>query len=147
MKTLWQEDSRQEITRRLHKLTPDSRARWGKMNASQMVAHLNNSLRMAAGELATSPRNLAIRYPPLKQMIIYWLPFPKGVPTAPELLSGDTTDWVSATTALRQRVSGFATRDPGQPWPLHPAFGKLTSRSWWVLGYRHIDHHFKQFGV
>lgn len=29
----------------------------------------------------------------------------------------------------------------------HPAFGKMTSKAWGVPGYRHLDHHFKQFGV
>jgi hypothetical protein len=32
-------------------------------------------------------------------------------------------------------------------WPEHPAFGRMSRRVWGVLGYRHLDHHFRQFGV
>src|SRR5438045_9746432 len=86
-KTLWNAGSRQELLDRLGRLKPDARPLWGRMNAPQMVAHLVGWMRMATGELLTAPLNRPIRYPPLKQMIIYWLPRPKGVPTAPELIS------------------------------------------------------------
>ena len=52
-----------------------------------MVAHLNDAMRMATGELPVAPRKLPIRYFPLKQLILYVLPFPKSAPTAPELLA------------------------------------------------------------
>lgn len=41
----------------------------------------------------------------------------------------------------------FTARNQQQQWPEHPAFGKLSTKDWGVLVYRHIDHHFKQFGV
>ena len=52
-----------------------------------MLAHLNDSYRMATGELKVKPKNLPLRYTPIKQLIIYVLPFPKGAPTAPELIA------------------------------------------------------------
>jgi hypothetical protein len=30
---------------------------------------------------------------------------------------------------------------------LHPAFGKMDQRDWLAWGYRHVDHHLRQFGV
>jgi hypothetical protein len=36
---------------------------------------------MALGELTVKPKHLPIRYPPLKQLIIYVVPFPKSAPT------------------------------------------------------------------
>ena len=45
MKSLWHQTSRDELTSRLEKLSPDSKPQWGKMNAPQMVAHLSNALR------------------------------------------------------------------------------------------------------
>ncbi len=29
----------------------------------------------------------------------------------------------------------------------HPFFGSMTRSSWGVLGYKHFDHHLRQFGV
>jgi hypothetical protein len=146
-KSVWSEDNRRALLERLERLAPDTIPRWGKMNAPQMVAHLTSWARMAGGELTTKTIPVPLRYFPLKQLVIYWLPFPKGVPTAPELIARGPTDWAAETAALRAHIGSFATEDKKAEWPLHPAFGKLTPRAWGVLCYRHIDHHFRQFGV
>ena len=146
-KTLWDEPSRRELIDRLARLTPEAKRQWGKMNVSQMLAHVAGALRMARGELHVASRNLPIRYPPLKQLVIFWLPFPRGAPTAPELIGIDIDDWDSGIADVRTQIEHFATRDRNADWPIHPAFGKMTPRAWGVLGYRHIDHHFKQFGI
>ncbi len=147
-KTLWNAGSRQELLDRLGRLKPDARPLWGRMNAPQMVAHLVGWMRMATGELLTAPLNRPIRYPPLKQMIIYWLPWPKGVPTAPELISREQYDFASEHASFCRYLESFDERpDPKKIWPEHPAFGSLTTREWGVLGYRHTDHHLRQFGV
>src|SRR5512141_625162 len=104
MKTLWNEDSRRELTSRLERLSPQSKAIWGKMNVSQMLAHLNNSLLMTKGELNVKSRHLPIRYPPLKQFIIYWLPFPRSTPTAPELISREPKNWGNERDNLRKLI-------------------------------------------
>ncbi len=147
MKTLWDESSRRELKDRLGHLQLDAQARWGRMNAPQMLAHLCSAMRMANGEIEVASKNLPIRYPPLKQLIVYWLPFPKGAPTAPELLTDEPGDWAEGIATLRAQIDAIGTRDRNAPWPIHPAFGKMTPKAWGVLGYRHIDHHFKQFGV
>ena len=147
MKTLWDEPSRSELKGRLDHLQSNAGARWGRMNAPQMLIHLVDAMRMANGELKTAPKNLPIRYTPLKQLVVYWLPFPKGAPTAPELLNQDLGDWAEGIANLRAQIDEFGARDPKAPWPEHPAFGTMTPKAWGVLGYRHIDHHLKQFGV
>lgn len=147
MKSLWEESARRELKDRLGNLQPDAQARWGKFTAPKMLIHVVDALRMANGEVETKPKNLPIRYTPIKQLVVYWLPFPKGAPTAPELLDQEPGDWAENIANLRTRIDSFASRDPTGPWPIHPAFGKMTPKAWGVLGYRHIDHHFKQFGV
>ena len=86
MKTIWETAAQRELSDRLSGLSADHRALWGKMSAQQMVCHLTESLKMALGELPVAPKNLPLRYPPLKQLIIYVAPFPKSAPTAPELV-------------------------------------------------------------
>ena len=147
MKTLWDESSRRELKDRLEHLQGDAPARWGKMNAPQMVRHVVSAMQMANGELDTAQKNLPIRFPPLKQLVIYWLPWPQGSPTAPELLNQEPGEWAEGIAQLRAQIDGFGARDRKAPWPIHPAFGKLTPKAWGVLTYRHIDHHLRQFGV
>jgi hypothetical protein len=30
---------------------------------------------------------------------------------------------------------------------VHPVFGTLSGKAWGALGWRHLDHHLRQFGV
>lgn len=146
-KNLFDDDARGSLLARIRQVGGDSRARWGKMNAQQMLAHLTESLRMGTGEISPKPRKLPIRYFPLKQLIIYWLPFPKGAPTAPELLPVDERTLDHSKTELARLLEEFGRRRDQTKWPEHPAFGKLTRRGWGVLTYRHFDHHLRQFGA
>lgn len=148
MKTLWDPAARRELCDRLTRLTPAATRRWGTMSAPHMVAHLVDSMRMAIGDIPVASKNLPLRFTPIKQLIIYCLPFPKGAPTAPELVSRLPADWPSECATLLTLIDRFADRSRSAPgWPDHPAFGKLTGNSWGVLAYRHIDHHLRQFGV
>ena len=147
MKSIWQDEDRRAINERVGKLAWDRRAEWGKFTAPKMICHLAESLKMAMGDLKVAPRRVPIRYPPLKQFIVYLAPFPKGVPTAPELLARAPSEWtndVADVQALLARAGSSRTTDT---WPEHPAFGKLSRRAWGVLIYRHMDHHLKQFGA
>src|SRR5690242_8012845 len=96
MTSFWDSGAREDICRRVEQLTPAATAQWGKFTATKMLAHLNDALRMASGELPVAPKNMPLRYWPIKQLVIYVLPFPKGAPTAPELLArGDAVDLTS----------------------------------------------------
>ncbi len=145
MKSIWQDDARRELNDRVGRLVWDRGAEWGKFTAPKMICHLADSLKMAMGDLKVASRKLPVRYPPLKQLIIYLAPFPKGLPTAPELLTREPTayaDDIADVQALLARAGSARTTDT---WPEHPAFGALSKRAWGVLIYRHMDHHLRQF--
>src|ERR1700674_532470 len=147
MSSMWGDDSRREIKDRLERVTPDRKAQWGKMSAPQMVCHLAESLKMALGELPVEPKRLPIRYPPLKQFIVYLAPFPKNAPTAPELLARSPRDWHADVADLQALVNRFTPRGAGGRWPEHPASAKLSDGAWGVFFFRHMDHHLKQCGA
>lgn len=147
MKSIWQDATRQEMRRRLAGLTQDQAGLWGQMTAPQMIVHVADSLRSCLGDLAVKPKNVPLRYPPLKQLVIYWLPFPKNAPTAPELIARKPGAWATDLADLGALIDRFAARDPAGPWPVHAAFGRLNGTQWGVLMYRHADHHFRQFGA
>jgi hypothetical protein len=146
MKSLWQDAARMEILRRIAEVDETTTAQWGKFTADRMLSHLAESLKMAVGELDVASKKLPIRYFPLKQLILYVLPFPKGTPTAPELLAGKPGPVDDHKAELRRLIAAFAERK-GSDWREHPAFGKMSENAWGVLVYRHMDHHLRQFGV
>jgi hypothetical protein len=146
VKTIWQADTRDDLRRRLTALRPDTPARWGRFTAIQMLAHLAESVRMALGDLDVVPIRLPIRYPPLKQIVIYCLPFPRNAPTSPELLARRPADFELERNAAGSLLERLAS-PPDGPRPAHPLFGRLSEQAWGVLIYRHYDHHLRQFGV
>src|SRR5215207_8653202 len=118
MRTIWEPPRQQEIRDRVAHLSPHSRGAWGKMSAPQMVCHLSDSLKMALGDLRCEPKKLPIRYPPLKQFIIYVAPFPKSAPTAPELLARPPASWQADVAELQALVDRFVRRGRDTtPWP------------------------------
>jgi len=147
MKTVWQSAVREELKSRVAKLRQNQTPGWGEMTAGQMVVHLADSFRSSIGELEIKPRNTPLRFFPLKQLFIYWVPFLRNLPTAPELLARKPGEWTADVQELSTLVDTFATHDRDGEWPDHGAFGSMTGDDWGVLMYRHTDHHFRQFGI
>jgi hypothetical protein len=113
-----------------------------------MVVHLTATLKMALGELPVSGEaNGPFRFPVVKHLVIYVLPWPKGTPTAPELVSQPIGQWATDVGDLDAILHRFRDHDLSGPWPEHPAFGTLSGSTWGALMHRHVDHHFRQFGV
>ena len=146
-KSLSNARSREELLERLERLTPGATPLWGTMTAPQVLAHLADWMLMAKGELKVALRNRPQRYPPLKQLLIYWLPFPKGIQTSPELIGRKPLQWDIEREAVRRHVRSFENLDRNAMWPEHPVFGKMTPKAWSVFAYRHMDHHLRQFGI
>jgi hypothetical protein len=138
-----------ECLNRLARLEPSGRARWGRMTAHQMVCHLFDSFGVAAGVKSASPAT-----GPFQRTVLKWialrtpLAWPQGVPTRPEIEQGrggtPPSDWVRDCEKLRDEIVTFSAR---RTFGIHPIFGKMSWSDWLVWGYRHVDHHFRQFGV
>jgi hypothetical protein len=146
--TIWDSSVRASIAERAQRVSADAKPGWGKMNAAAMMAHINDSLRMALGDLPVKSKNLPLRYKPIRKLIIYYLPMPKGAPTAPELIAR------CANAVLEDEKRAFAdlmTRcaavNPATVLAEHPAFGDLSYDEYGALIAKHTDHHLRQFGV
>lgn len=150
MKSLFNPAAREQILVRLDRLAPGATARWGKFTATKMLTHVNDAMRMALDDIRPAPRPSLLRNPIVKFLIIYVAPFPKGAPTAPELLArgkaGDT-ELNAERSTFRELLGRVAAREEGTQWPEHPVFGPMTRGNWGVLGYKHTDHHWRQFGI
>jgi hypothetical protein len=147
MKSALNPDDRRELEGRVKQLSADRVPIWGRMTASQMLAHLTDSLRMALGELAVKPTRLPLRYLPLKELLITKIPIPRGAPTAPELVARPPAVWPVEASTLLGALERLSRRAADDPWPDHPIMGRLSGHTWGVLVYRHMDHHLRQFGV
>jgi hypothetical protein len=146
-KSLHSREARAELLQRLDRLRGDSSAAWGRMNVGQMVCHLSDSMRMSLGQLPTKTSGKRIfQTLPMRTLAIYVVPWPKGAPTAPELLSTPPAQLDADRAKLRSLIEDFG-QAALERWPSHPLFGPLNRREWGHLCYRHIDHHLRQFSA
>jgi len=148
MRSILNENDRAATCSRVRSLSASSTAQWGRMSVTGMLQHLRLSAQMAVGELkVVSGNKRAFQVFPLKHLILYVLPFPKGAPTAPELLPAAAESFEeerAAVLALLDRIGAGPQDGTG---PAHPLFGPLSWREWGAATYKHVDHHLKQFGA
>jgi len=143
--TIFDSTARQELLARIDRLAPDSRARWGKFTAPRMVSHLVSAIGMGLGDVPVTSHGGFMSLPPIRYLIIHAMPWPKGAPTAPEMLSRIPESWPADVSALRALIERAGANEAGRWYP-HPAFGTLSPTDWGALIHRHIAHHLTQFG-
>ena len=146
MGSILNEADRAAICQRIGSVTSASVPRWGRMDVKAMLNHLRLSALMALGELPVACKSKrAFQVFPIKHLILHVVPFPKGAPTAPELLvpGAAPVDAIrSELVSLVERIGEGPREGDG---PVHPLFGRLSFREWGVATYKHTDHHLRQF--
>ena len=148
MGSILNETDRATIVKRMRLLSTSSTRRWGSMDVTGMLKHLHLSTLMALGEMdVPSANKRAFHMFPLKHLLLYVVPFPKGAPTAPKLKPADAASLEEERAALLELIERLGTGPSEGAGPDHPLFGPLTWREWGVVTYKHADHHLKQFGV
>jgi hypothetical protein len=113
-----------------------------------MLQHLRLSASMAVGDMPVPSANKRVfQVFPLKHLILYVFPFPKGAPTAPLLKPVQVTSLEEERVAVLELMERIGTGPTEGAGPAHPLFGPLTWREWGVVIYKHSDHHLRQFGA
>jgi hypothetical protein len=151
VKSVLRAADRAELDRRLAALRPDMAPRWGRMSAGGVVCHLTDSFLIVLGSRPTSRTSTRIERT-LVRLIALTLPvrWPPGIETVPELDQerGGTppAEFAADVARLRAALQEFATRMPHESLS-HPIFGRGSKAEWGRWGYRHVDHHLRQFGL
>jgi len=86
------------------------------MNAPRMLVHLSDQMRHTLGDATTRPRPGPLQWPIIRELVMYWLPWPRG------RVEGPPEAFVTQPTA----------------WSEHPIYGRMTKRSWGHFCYRHF---------
>jgi len=148
-KSLLNKECGETLVRRIQKLQPDASPLWGRMNATEMLLHLNRINEQLLNAPATK-KGIS-----LKQYIGRWLflyvfsNFPKNARTPKR---NDTKGQIdtSAFGEQQQKFIELIQRFPLHQQPIelpHPYFGDLNTKQWGLAGYKHVNHHLRQFGV
>lgn len=149
-RTLSNSTAKREILERVSLLTPGHAALWGRM-VEEMLSHLVGAFRMASKELNVESHfnpvtGTIIRYVALHTPV-HWI---RGYPTVPELDQKKyprlRDDLEHLKADLRGRIERFSSSSGQDILPEHPLWGRLSLEEWMRWGYRHTDHHLRQFG-
>lgn len=139
-----------EMIQRINNLKPDTKPEWGKMNASQMLAHCNVAYEMIYDNIHQKP-NAFMRFilkTLIKEKVVGEKPFPHNSKTAPQFIMIDTKDFEKEKQRLVDYIK--KTQESGEIYfenKESDSFGPLKSSEWNNMFYKHLDHHLSQFGV
>ena len=150
MENIFSTDGAQFFLNRLNKLTPESKAIWGKMNVSQMLAHCNITYEMCYENKHKKPTGLVkfILKFFVKKFVTNEVPYKKGGKTAPQFIITDQKEFEIEKTRLKNYI--LKTQELGSTHfegKESLSFGILSSKEWNNMFAKHLDHHLNQFGV
>jgi hypothetical protein len=147
MKSLFSDDTLTEIKNRIENLEPNQRPTWGKMYASQMLAHCKFPLQVALEELQLKKPNLFKRllFSLFKSSLYNDKPWKQNLPTAKEFVVTDEKVFKKEKIELLEYIDRFHEKKNQTNWPPHPIFGSFSNEQWGKMQYKHLDHHLKQF--
>lgn len=140
----------QKCLERLAKLEVDTQPQWGKMDAAQMLAHLNVAYDITYGHKPVKYNGFARFMLKLfvKDMVVGTKPYKKNSRTAPAFLIADSRDFEKEKAKLIAYIKD--TEQKGKSFfegKKSSAFGVLSSEQWSTQFYKHMDWHFTQFGI
>lgn len=156
LKTLGNEADKKEVIKRIKDLQESDDAPFGVMTAQEILAHLADPIRIALGEKTAEHQPVMYQifsFPVIKQLTSQWLPWPPGIPRAPELIPFDgikgkgtpvgsfNDDKVKLLNLIEKISSISDLSTPNE----HMVFGELSGKEWKRLMWRHINVHLKQF--
>jgi hypothetical protein len=146
VKNLFDPTVKMDIIARINKLTPQSKAQWGKMNVGQMLAHCQVPIGVGLGTNKISRSFVGILFGSFaKKMLYNDKPFKRHLPTDRTFVIKEEKDFEKEKQALLTMVNNFSENNiVDTP---HPFFGKLTKEQWSKGTWKHLDHHLQQFGV
>lgn len=149
MNSIYDKVSNDVMIARINKLTPESKALWGKMSVDQMFKHCTLANNVAFGE-----QELKINFfmkllgKMFKNKVFYGGDLKKNSPTAKEFIITENVDF---ETQKEKFINGFRRYAIEGKQVIkvmnHPFWGKMTYEDWDALMWKHTDHHLKQFGV
>ncbi len=148
-RSLEQRANLDQLVARLTRLQPASSRRWGTMNVHEMLCHLADSFVAVLGDREVSRADSWMTRTVVKWIALHTaLPWPRGVPTRPEVdpLRAGTrpSDFERDRRRVIDLLQRFASADAR--YGRHPGFGEMTRAEWLRWGYGHCDHHLRQFG-
>jgi Protein of unknown function (DUF1569) len=139
-----------QLINRLNMLTPSTKQVWGKMNVAQMLAHCNVTYDLAFDRIKEKHNFLMkiVLKTIVKKTVTDEAPYKHSLRTAPVFLVSDVQDFDKQKAILIENLNACFDKGPDFfDGKTSQSFGKMNITEWNNMFYKHLDHHFRQFGV
>jgi hypothetical protein len=137
-----------QIVRRLHQLTQESKRKWGKMSLPQMLEHCAIQLKLALGKIPPGKAESSFIYRTTagRWLSLYIIPWPHGFETPSKMNMLKNHVPVKNYEAEREQLLTLLAevRQRSSLMP-HPFYDKMSQKDWGRLIWKNINHHLKQF--
>jgi len=151
VKSLHKENDFNEMKIRIARLSEDSKRKWGRMNAAQMLCHCNLILQIPLKKIELPEINILFRTIGIctkKEMQIFDNGIPHNMPCFRKVIVNFECDFEQEKIKLLKTLDEYQEAFRGNQLPdRHVLFGKMTEKDWGFLEYKHLDHHLKQFSI
>lgn len=150
MKSIFEPETYAILQDRLNNLSATATPNWGKMNVNQMLVHCQKPIELALENITLKKPNffMGLMLKSVSSSLYNDKPWKQGLPTAEEFKIKDTDTFEAEKKKLQSLITAMHDRKGGEKsFPVHPYFGKFTHEQWGKASYKHLDHHFTQFGV
>ena len=149
--TIFDEATCGSIIQRINSLTPKSKRLWGTMTVDQMFAHCNVPYSYTFMPEQFKKPSFFMKFILknfVKKMVVSDNPYKQNERTSPSFVISNPRDFEKEKAILIKNIEKVkdlgATHFEGKE---NFSFGKMTSKEWNALYYKHLDHHLRQYGV
>ncbi|WP_317622828.1 DUF1569 domain-containing protein [Myroides sp. JBRI-B21084] len=151
IKNIFNVDVANEVVARINTLQPNTSAKWGTMNVSQMLAHCNVPFDYTYEPTKFKKPGFLMKFMLktfVKKLVTSPNPYKHNERTAPNFIITDQRDFALEKGKLIANI--LKTQELGAAYfegKENFSFGKMTAEEWNTLHYKHLDHHLNQFGA
>jgi len=146
MDSLFDKEVYGKVVERIGLLNHDSEALWGTMNVAQMMDHCILPLQQSLGNIELKQRSTFLwRF--FKKSLYNDKLWKTNLPTAPEFKITDAKSIEESKTKLLAVLKEYHLSGETFNWRPHIRFGHFTGEQMGKMGFKHLDHHLRQFNV
>jgi hypothetical protein len=150
---IFDQPAREEVISRIQKLTVESKGKWGRLSAPQMIRHLAEACRLAFDEIPIADQSTFFTRTVAKWIFLSNIKPPgreKGkIKTLAEVDIVELKTTLAEMQIEKDNYKALVEKMVNIPElsKKHPLFGKMSRKDWGLLTYAHADYHLTQFSM
>jgi hypothetical protein len=150
---IFDQSAREGVLSRIQKLTVESKGKWGRLSAPQMIRHLAEAGRLAFDEIPIADQSTFFTRTIAKWIFLSNIKPPgreKGkIKTLAEVDIVELKTTLAEMQIEKENYKALVERMVNAPElsKKHPLFGKMSRKDWGLLTYAHADYHLTQFSL